>query len=169
MKRTLIATAAAAVLALPLVSQAADYTFALVPKNMNNPFFDLARDGCKKAEKELGGSVECVYIGPGEHGGGEEQIQVVQDLITRKVDGIAVAPSNAPAMAKALKRAKEAGIPVITWDSDLLDKDKAMRTTYVGTKNYDIGVNLAKITMKLKPEGGYYLYSVWRRGSGKSQ
>ena len=29
------------------------YIFALVPKNMNNPFFDQARDGCKKAEKEL--------------------------------------------------------------------------------------------------------------------
>ncbi|MEZ5590861.1 MAG: sugar-binding protein [Gammaproteobacteria bacterium] len=154
MKKTLLATAAAAVIGLPLISQAADYTFALVPKNMNNPFFDLARDGCKKAEEELGGSVECLYIGPGEHGGGDEQIQVVQDLITRKVDGIAVAPSNAPAMAKALQRAQDAGIPVITWDSDLLEKDKALRVSYVGTKNYDIGVNLAKITMKLKPEGG---------------
>ncbi|MCB1813871.1 MAG: substrate-binding domain-containing protein, partial [Candidatus Competibacteraceae bacterium] len=154
MKKTLLATAAAAVISLPLISQAADYTFALVPKNMNNPFFDLARDGCKKAEEELGGSVECLYIGPGEHGGGDEQIQVVQDLITRKVDGIAVAPSNAPAMAKALQRAQDAGIPVITWDSDLLEKDKALRVSYVGTKNYDIGVNLAKITMKLKPEGG---------------
>ena len=53
------------------------YVFALVPKNMNNPFFDQARDGCKKAEEEFGGKFECVYIGPGEHGGGEEQVQVV--------------------------------------------------------------------------------------------
>jgi len=58
----------------------------------------------------------------------------LQDLITKKVDGIAVAPSNAPAMAKALERAKTAGIPVITWDSDLLDKDKGLRATYVGTR-----------------------------------
>ncbi len=68
-----------------------------------------------------------MYIGPGEHGGGEEQIEVVQDLITKKVDGIAVAPSNAAAMAKALKAAKAAGIPVITWDSDLLPTDKGLR------------------------------------------
>ncbi len=154
MKRYLLLAAASAMLALPTLASAQKYTFALVPKNMNNPFFDLARDGCRKAEKELGGAVECVYIGPGEHGGGDEQIQVVQDLITRKVDGIAVAPSNAPAMAKALQRAKAAGIPVITWDSDLLAKDKGLRTTYVGTKNYDIGVNLAKIAMKMKPAGG---------------
>jgi len=57
-------------------------------------------------------------------------------------------------MAKVLERAKAAGIPVTTWDSDLLPKDKGLRATYVGTKNYDIGVNLAKIAMKLKPSGG---------------
>ena len=39
-------------------------TFALVPKAMNNPFFDLARDGCKKAEGEIEG-IECLYIGQG--------------------------------------------------------------------------------------------------------
>jgi ribose transport system substrate-binding protein len=127
-------------------------TFALVPKAMNNPFFDLARDGCKKAEGELAG-IECLYIGPGEHTE-QEQIQIVQDLIARKVDGIAVAPSNAPAMARVLKRAKDAGIPVITWDSDVLAEDKGMRAAYVGTKNYDIGVNLARLTRNLKPEGG---------------
>jgi len=57
-------------------------------------------------------------------------------------------------MARALKGAQEAGIPVITWDSDVLEKDKGMRIAYVGTKNYDIGVNLAKIVQKIKPEGG---------------
>ena len=155
MKKLLFATAAAAILALPMFASAAGkMVIALVPKNMNNPFFDQARDGCKKAEKELAGKVECRYIGPGEHGGGEEQLKVVQDLITQKVAGIAVAPSNAPAMAKVLERAKKAGIPVITWDSDLLDADKGLRASYVGTKNYDIGVNLAKIAMKLKPKGG---------------
>ena len=130
------------------------YVFALVPKNMNNPFFDQARDGCRKAEKELAGAVECLYIGPGEHGGGEEQVQVVNDLIAKKVDGIAVSPSNAAAMARALEGAKRAGIPVLTWDSDLLDKDKALRVAYVGTKNYDIGVNLAKLAQQIKPSGG---------------
>jgi ribose transport system substrate-binding protein len=57
-------------------------------------------------------------------------------------------------MARALEGAKRAGIPVLTWDSDLLDKDKALRVAYVGTKNYDIGVNLAKLVMEIKPNGG---------------
>ena len=149
--------AAAAILAM---SQGADaqpkkYVFALVPKNMNNPFFDQARDGCKKAEKELGGAIECLYIGPGEHGGGDEQVQVVNDLIAKKVDGIAVSPSNAAAMGKALEGAKAAGIPVLTWDSDLLPRrTRPCALAYVGTHNYEIGVNLAKLAQKIKPKGG---------------
>ena len=83
------------------ISYAADKVFALVPKAMNNPFFDLARDGCKQAEQEIGG-IECLYIGPGEHTE-QEQVQIVQDLIAKGVDGIAVASSNAAAMAKAVK------------------------------------------------------------------
>jgi len=155
MKKMLLAAAALAVIGAPVLASAqTKMVFALVPKNMNNPFFDQARDGCKKAEKESGGKIECYYIGPGEHGGGDEQVQVVQDLITKKVNGIAVSPSNAPAMAKVLERAKAANIPVTTWDSDLLPADKALRKTYIGTHNYDIGVNLAKIVMKLKPKGG---------------
>jgi ribose transport system substrate-binding protein len=154
MKRLLMA--AAAVAALVVLSAPADaqdkLKFALVPKAMNNPFFDLARDGCKKAEEELG-NVECVYIGPGEHTEAE-QVQIVQDLITQRVDGIAVSPSNAAAMATALKTAKEAGIPTLTWDADLLPDDKQYRSAFIGTKNYDIGVNLAKIAQQLKPQGG---------------
>ncbi|MEM9222696.1 MAG: sugar-binding protein [Pseudomonadota bacterium] len=139
-------------IALPGVAAAQEYTFALVPKAMNNPFFDLARDGCYKAQEELDG-VTCNYIDPGEHTE-QEQIQIVQDLITQGVDGIAVSPSNAPAMGKVLKAAVEAGIPVMTWDADLLDDDKGTRATFVGTKNYDIGVNLAEIAKGLHPDGG---------------
>src|SRR5262245_29337264 len=152
MKRWLLAAAAVALLAIPATSDAQQkFKFALVPKAMNNPFFDLARDGCKKAEQEL--SVECVYIGPGEHTEAE-QVQIVQDLISQGVDGIAVSPSNAAAMATALKAAKDAGIPTLTWDADLLPQDKQYRSAFIGTKNYDIGVNLAKIAQKLKPNGG---------------
>ncbi len=156
MKTLTLSVAALALLAAGGNAQAQGkkYVFALVPKNMNNPFFDQARDGCKKAEKESNGAIECLYIGPGEHGGGDEQVQVVNDLITKKVDGIAVSPSNAAAMGKALEGAKKAGIPVLTWDSDLLAKDKALRTAYVGTYNYDIGVNLAKLVQQIKPKGG---------------
>jgi ribose transport system substrate-binding protein len=136
------------------VGAQAKFTFALVPKNMNNPFFDQARDGCKKAEAESNGAFECMYIGPGEHGGGDEQVQIVQDLVAKKVDGIAVAVANAAAMTVALQAAKDAGIPVLTWDSDMLPENKDLRLAYIGTHNYEIGTNLAALAMKIKPNGG---------------
>jgi ribose transport system substrate-binding protein len=153
MKRWLLAAAAVALLAVPATANAQDkLKFALVPKAMNNPFFDLARDGCKKAEADIP-NIECLYIGPGEHTEAE-QVQIVQDLISQGVDGIAVSPSNAAAMATALKAAKDAGIPTLTWDADLLPEDAANRAAFIGTKNYDIGVNLAKIAQAKKPNGG---------------
>jgi ribose transport system substrate-binding protein len=161
MKRRLLlagVTAAGAVavglMALPRFSDAQQaFTFALVPKAMNNPFFDLARDGCMQAQRDSNGRITCLYIGPGEHTE-TEQVQIVQDLITRRVAGIAVSPSNAPAMGRVLRAAREAGIPTITWDSDLLPADAQFRTTFIGTRNYNIGVELAKLAQQLKPNGG---------------
>jgi ribose transport system substrate-binding protein len=154
MRKLVLSTAVALGTMMAAASAQAEYTFALVPKNMNNPFFDQARDGCKKAESEANGAFKCEYIGPGEHGGGDEQVQIVLDLVAKGVDGIAVAPSNAAAMAVALQAAKEANIPVLTWDSDVLPENKDLRLAYIGTHNYEIGVNLAKIAQTIKPQGG---------------
>ena len=154
MRKLVLCTAVALGAMMAAASAQAEYTFALVPKNMNNPFFDQARDGCKKAESESSGAFKCEYIGPGEHGGGDEQVQIVLDLVAKGVDGIAVAPANAAAMAVALEAAKEANIPVLTWDSDVLPENKDLRLAYIGTHNYEIGVNLAKIAQTVKPKGG---------------
>jgi ribose transport system substrate-binding protein len=152
--RTLIGLAALIGIVQPMAAEAKDKVFALVPKAMNNPFFDQARDGCTKAAKEIGG-VQCLFIGPAD-ATEQEQVQVVQDLITRHVDGIGVSAANAPAIAKVLGRAKEANIPVVTWDSDLLPADKGLRSSYIGTVNEQIGIAVAKQAMALKPNGGTY-------------
>ena len=137
----------------PVKAAENQYVFALVPANTNNPFFDQARDGCKKAEEELDGQIECLYDGPSEHAGAEEQVQVVYDLIAKHVDGIAVSVANADLMVPALERALKSGIPVLTWDSDL-PAHRELRIAYIGTHNYDLGVELAKLVMKTKPKGG---------------
>jgi len=157
---TTAAFAAAAVMtvaAFTAPAQAADkkIVIAVVPKNLNNPFFDQAKVGCEKAVAEIGADkVECYFTGPGEHGGGDEQAQIVADLIAKGVDGIGVSAANAAAIAAVLPAAKEKGIPVITWDSDLLPADQGLRVAYIGTHNYDIGVGLAKVIMEKKPKGG---------------
>jgi ribose transport system substrate-binding protein len=158
LKRVLLASAVAiAVLGVASLGQAQDkkLTFAVVPKALNNPFYDQAKAGCEKAVAEIGADkVECFFTGPGEHGGGDEQAQIVADLVAKGVDGIAVSPANAAAIAAALKDAKAANIPVLTFDSDLLPEDAGERIAYVGTHNYEIGTNLAKLVMAAKPKGG---------------
>ncbi len=62
LEKLLLATAAVAATAFvggqDALAQGKKLVIALVPKNVNNPFFDQARDGCKKAEKELAGKIE---------------------------------------------------------------------------------------------------------------
>ena len=101
------------------------FVIAISPKALNNPFFDQAKLGCEKAVAEIGADkVECLWAGPSEHGGGDEQVQIVADLIAKGVGGIGVASSNAAAMASVLPEAKAKNIPILTWDSDLLPRTR---------------------------------------------
>ena len=126
-----------------------------MPKNTNNPFFDQALAGCKKAEKELNGAIKCLYIGPGEHGGGDEEAQIVADLITKKVDGIAVSPANAAAMANALQGAAADKIPVLTWDSDLLPQGQGPARSPMSARTTMRSASTSpSSSWQIKPKGG---------------
>lgn len=148
----LFALAALASVAIYGAAQAADsYKFAVVPKAMNNPFFDLTRDGCVAEATKLG-NVECIYIGPVEHEPAT-QAQIIDDLITQGVDGLAISVSDIAAASTVIDKAAAAGIVVITFDSDAPD---SKRSAYVGTNNKDFGKALGEELLKLKPEGGTY-------------
>jgi ribose transport system substrate-binding protein len=158
---------AAALLALiaseTIVSASEYYTFALVPRNTDSPYFDDALAGCKKAADETAEAarlnnavkaVKCLYIGPGRNGGSDEQALIVHDLISNRIDGIAVAPSDVSAVANALQAAGAANIPLVTWYSDLPPTDTGLRAAFVGSDNYQIGVDLAELVMQKKLKGG---------------
>jgi ribose/xylose/arabinose/galactoside ABC-type transport system permease subunit/ABC-type sugar transport system substrate-binding protein len=153
------ATAAAALIIVVLrpfsaAPASSKRVFAVVPKFMNHPFFEQAKQGCERAAAEMG-DAECLFIGPNEPSE-QVQIQILQDLVTRKVSGIAVAPANSSAVGRALALARDAGIPVVTWDSDLLPKDHELRRAYIGTENYKLGVELGKLLLSHRPSGGTY-------------
>lgn len=149
MRKILLAGMAIAMMATPAFAQT--YKFVIVPKAMNNPFFDVARDGCLKRAKELG-NVECIYKGPVEHEPAT-QAQIIQDFITQKVDGLAISVADVAAMTKSIEAATAAGIPVITFDADA---PGSKRIAYIGTNNKDFGLALGKQLLQLKPEGGKY-------------
>ncbi len=149
MRKILLAGIAVAMMATPAF--AANYRFVIVPKAMNNPFFDFARDGCQKRAKELG-NIECIYKGPIEHEPAT-QAQIIQDFVTQKVDGLAISVADVAAMTKTIEAATAAGIPVITFDADA---PGSKRIAYIGTNNKEFGVALGKQLLKLRPDGGKY-------------
>lgn len=149
MKKLLLAGVTIAMMVSPAFAQT--YKFAVVPKAMNNPFFDVARDGCLKRAKELG-NVECIYKGPIEHEPAT-QAQIIQDFITQKVDGLAISVADVAAMTKSIDAATAAGIPVITFDADA---PGSKRLAYIGTNNKDFGLALGKQLRELRPDGGKY-------------
>jgi ribose transport system substrate-binding protein len=149
MRKLLLAGIAVAMMATPAF--AANYRFVIVPKAMNNPFFDFARDGCLKRAKELG-NIECIYKGPVEHEPAT-QAQIIQDFVTQKVDGLAISVADVAAMTKSIEAATAAGIPVITFDADA---PGSKRLAYIGTNNKEFGVALGKQLLKMRLDGGKY-------------
>jgi len=129
-------------------------TLAVVVKGLDNPFFTVLGNGCALWNKENPNSeYTCLYTGPASSADEAGEVQLVEDLINKGVAGIAISPSNAPAMANMLK-AKKPKMPIMTIDADLAAADRSLRKTYLGTNNYDMGVLMAKYTKELKPKGG---------------
>lgn len=90
-------------------------TIALLPKAKGNPYFDSCNEGAQEAAKELG--VEVIFDGPTD-GSSEKAAQLIDQWILRKVDVIAVSPNDPDVVAPAMKRARDKGIHVITFDAD---------------------------------------------------
>jgi len=123
-------------------------------KGLDNPFFTVLGNGCKKWNADHADSpFECLYTGPALSSDEAGEVQLVADLIAKGVAGIAISPSNAPAMAAMLKE-KNPAMPIMTIDADLQPADRGLRKTYLGTKNYDMGVRMAQHLMKLNTKGG---------------
>ncbi|WP_219837069.1 autoinducer 2 ABC transporter substrate-binding protein [Paenibacillus sp. R14(2021)] len=87
---------------------------AVVPKLVGIPYFNASENGAKKAGEDLG--VEVIYTGPTQ-ADAAQQVKVIEDLISKKVDVIAVAPNDPAALSPVLKKAKAQGIKVMDWDT----------------------------------------------------
>jgi rhamnose transport system permease protein len=96
-------------------SPAKRLTVAMMPKAKGDPYFVSCRKGAEEAAAELG--VDLIWDGPTDLDPAKQN-EVVEGWITRGVDVIAVSVENKVGISTALKKARERGIRVLTWDAD---------------------------------------------------
>jgi rhamnose transport system substrate-binding protein len=88
---------------------------AMMPKAKGDPYFISCRAGAEEAAKALG--VDLIWDGPTSLDAARQN-ELVENWITRKVDAIAVAVENRGGISSVLRKARERGIKVLTWDAD---------------------------------------------------
>ncbi len=119
-------------------SSARKYRIAVIPKGTTHEFWKAIQAGAIKASRELG--VEVFWKGPQKEDDRAQQITVVEDFISRRVDGIVLAPLDDRALVRPVAEAMKEGIPVVIIDSNLQGDNYI---SFVATDNYKGGVMAA--------------------------
>jgi ribose transport system substrate-binding protein len=123
---------------------AQDKTLAWIPKATNSTFWLAVKRGAEKAGEELG--YEILYVGVQEQTNIAGQVNLVNDMVVRKVDGILIAATDAKALAPAVEKAIDSGVPVITLDSGV---DSDAPYAYIATDNIGAAKMAAETLAKL--------------------
>jgi ribose transport system substrate-binding protein len=153
MRRTVIVIAAAALAmaaacgkqeAPPASGGQQSYRFAVMPKALDIPVFNYAKIGADRAAKELG-NVTIEWRAP-ETADQLRQKEILESFITQRVDGIAISTLNGDFLTDTINRAIDAGIPVVTWDSDA---PKSKRMAFYGVDDYASGKIMGEQAIKL--------------------
>ena len=106
----------------------------------------------------------ALHVGPTSAASAREQDNRIRAMVKQGVDGLAVSVIHSQFLFRsALGEAVNAGIPVVTFDSDFTGDEQAIRATYIGPDNYHIGTQLALLAKERRPQGG----NVWLLSSGK--
>jgi len=119
-----------------------------------DPFWDIAAAGAAAGAKDF--DVECDVLMPPK--GIVDQKRMVEGLLTRGTDGIAISPIDAENQIDFLNQACEK-TNVITQDSDAPDSN---RLCFIGVDNYKAGREAGKLVKAALPEGGGVMILVGR-------
>jgi ribose transport system permease protein len=122
--------------------QSAELTVAFVPKALNSPFW---ADMEKAAEAEAAAQgVHLVALAADRETDVERQYQIIENLIQQQVDAILLAPSGSKELVPAIRKANDAGIPVLLLDTRIdqaaAESVGARVLTYIGSDNFEGGV-----------------------------
>lgn len=101
--------------AKPAATTTRKIVVGMMPKEKGDPYFISCRKGAEEAAQELG--VELLWDGPTQLDAAKQN-EVVEAWITKGVDVIAVSVENQAGISTVLRKARERGIKVLTWDAD---------------------------------------------------
>jgi ribose transport system substrate-binding protein len=114
-------------------------TIAVVPKATSHLFWVSVQAGAMAAGKRL--NVDILWNGPSTETDYARQVQIVDSMIARQVDGLAVAAQDRTTLNASLDRAAAAHIPVTVFDSGV---DSTNYMTYITTNNFQAGQMAAR-------------------------
>ena len=115
------------------------YTIAVVPMGTTHQYWKLIHAGALKAQAELqatGVPVEIIWKGPLREDDRDQQVQVVENFMARRVSGIVLAPLDRHALVAPVEQAVKAGIPVVIVDAPL---NSQAPVSTIATNNYMSG------------------------------
>ncbi|NOS72159.1 MAG: substrate-binding domain-containing protein [Verrucomicrobia bacterium] len=145
------------------------YKIAVIPKGTTHEFWKSIHAGANMAQRELtekGVKVEVIWKGPLREDDRDQQIQMVENFMTRHVDGIVLAPLDSQALVAPVVNAVKAKIPVVVIDSDL-KSDKQI--SFVATDNYKGGTMGAEHLVKLLGGKGNVILLRYAVGSASTE
>ena len=122
---------------------------AVVPKGQALIYWQTVHAGAIAAGRELG--VEIIWNGPASEIDFTRQINIVDDFINQRVDGIVLAPAHGESLVPIVERAAQERIPVAIFDSGIRTEKYL---TYVSTDNYKGGTLAARRMGEELPDGG---------------
>jgi ribose transport system substrate-binding protein len=129
---------------------------AVIVKTGNSSFWQNVQTGAFSAAKELKGQtpkLSVTFLGAQSESNINEQINIVESAIDRGVKAIVLAPSDVTALVPAVKKAKDAGIPVVIIDSALTG-DESNYVSFLATDNKAAGEACAKALIEaIKAKG----------------
>lgn len=108
---------------------------AVIPKATSHEFWLTVQKGALAAGKEL--NVDIDWNGPASETEYARQIQIMESAINKRVDGIALAPTERQALKSVVERAAAQKIPVTIFDSSI-DSDDYV--SFVASDNYAAGL-----------------------------
>ncbi|HJF16452.1 MAG TPA: sugar ABC transporter substrate-binding protein [Globicatella sulfidifaciens] len=130
----------------------ANKTLYFIPIVDIGAYWNPMRKGAEDTAKKLGYDLVVKTSPPAEAQKNEKHIGFINEAVSNKAAGIAIAPIEANMFKAPIKAAMDANIPVITFDADLENPED--RTAYVGTDNVLAGRDLGmKAAEELKEKG----------------